>query len=302
MSDSLPMELILAILTDAAELFVVSDRASVCSLALTASFVRDIIRPILFRRMVVTDKNARAVGTALEIGTAGSLVLDLCLSYGSWEPQDQIVAGFTQIRCLRGYPDVMERILPRLPASAQKSLFKLQLWDDELVRNIPPSVTHVCLFFDRPRPPMLGPVESWLSALPSITHIGCELVTRRTEQARWDAPATANELAQDLQDLISAAKSRPVEFHFRLCGNISDALWAGYIGRICANSEQAGKVLQLDQRISLWRDTRIIDTLSDDLEACYIDAHAGVDVWSEARPVGELLADLNPKASETIND
>jgi len=286
MTDRLPTELVLAILQEAAELSIsAGDRATVVSMALTAKFVHKLLRPIMFRRVVMTSENTKLVGGLLQSDSVATLIRELCIVHAGWHKGQAGAAKLAQIRCIRGFRHTTESLVKGLPESGRASLSKVQVWNDQ-VFPVPPSVTHVCLLFDGICAPSPIIVAAWISTVPSLTHVGCEFVARR-EMSSWDTTAEPEKIAAGMRDAIAAGGQQLVELAVRLCGNVSDDHWESLLVALRTISI-ANQDMHLGRRLRIWRDERVLYDLDEDLKISADDALAGVDVWSEARTFDEL--------------
>ena len=156
MLNRLPTELTLEIFRQAAEIFVVHDRPSALSLAQTNRLMYLIIVPILLRRVVVTKTNVDAAADLFQRADRAALILDLTVTAASdWSLPRHVLGNLMSIQCIRGYRKNIETVIAALPETALSQLFKIQLWGETMLRHVPPSVTHVCLYADRLADPPL---------------------------------------------------------------------------------------------------------------------------------------------------
>jgi len=54
-----------------------------------------------------------------------------------------------RIRCLRGVVSLVETVINGLPPSGLASLYKIQLWNMATLPVVPPSFTHVCVYYNQ---------------------------------------------------------------------------------------------------------------------------------------------------------
>ena len=285
MFDSLPEELAIAIIVEAAECFAATDRASAVSLALTARYVYRMVRPILLRRVFVTKSYHHHVAEALTGAGVGPLVLDLTISFREWEPTLEVISCLENLRCIRGRPYVMSKAISLLLRSTRESLRDVQSWSESLLPYVPRHVTHICAYIDRASNPLLECLLNWLSLAQFITHIGAELVDRRDLAFNFQPDA----FVRELQRVLEAGGSRLQLVAFRICGDpAGDSQWEQLLDALKSWSRgSAMTAIQADRRVALWRDQRSLMHLADDIEASLNDSLAGVDIWSEARILAE---------------
>jgi len=102
MSCVLPPELVLAIACIAAEDMLVADRGSVVSLAQTAHFVYYTIAPFLYRRVVITRNNERAISLLLHNADACALIRDITVIWYNWTPEKETISNLTGLNSIAG--------------------------------------------------------------------------------------------------------------------------------------------------------------------------------------------------------
>jgi len=278
MLENLPIELALAIFREAAELFVLSDTddPSAVALAMTSRLVYITVRPTLLRRITLTDRNGDAIRALLFEADSAACIRDLTLAgYGRIEPS--IFGNLTGIRCLRGPRQDIIGAIAGLPPSGRTSLYKIQLWTTDQLPVIPSSVTHICLYSSEVENASLLESANWLHSASALTHIGWEFVSYPHNPLTVDLPPET--LAHNIDALFDFMGPQLCEVAIRLCGDCftASAEWGQYV--------QALRSAKCADRIRLWRDHRNFDDLDEDLGASFDDALAGVDVWSEARPL-----------------
>jgi len=285
----LPTELVLAVVREAAERFVIFDRESILSLALTARFVNDIVKPILYRRIFVNEGNVKKLDQVFKSTDLGKFVLDMCISTSRWRPERDVIFHFRNIRCLRGHEDPINRIMKDMPLSGHSSLFKIHLWKTApIIKSISPSVTHLVLYFDSLPEPFAHSVRPCLDRFPSVKHLAIELVTRKNDATWYDHP-DPEAFAKRLRVSLQAGGERLESLSVRLCGDLSDGLWIECLKKAQqAGSDESFKHLNMNGRIRIWRDQRVLENHEADMAACKVDLYRGVDVWSEAQPLTEL--------------
>jgi len=281
MLENLPIELALAIFREAAELFVLSDtdHPSAVALAMTSRLVYITVRPTFLRRITLTDKNGDAIRALLFEADSAACIRDLTLAgYGKVEPN--IFSNLTGIRCLRGPRGDVIGAIAGLPPSGLISLYKIQLWTTDQLPVIPLSVTHICLYSNEVDSNSLLAYK-WLHNSSALTHIGWEFVSYPHNPLTLDLPP--ERLADNLDALFDFIGPKLCEVSIRLCGDCftASAEWSQYV--------QALRRAKCANRIRLWRDHRNFDNLNEDLGASFDDALAGVDVWSEARPLEGIV-------------
>jgi len=285
MLESFPTELVMAIIVEAAELFVVSDRATVHSLALTARYVFYLIRPILLRRFFISDSNHLQVDRVLADQEAGALVLDLNIASSLWTATPEVFNCLKNLRCIRGLSETIKTAIPLLSESAKSLLREIQLWDDELIPNVPLGITHICLDPLGLGNPPLSYLVPWLRFVPSITHIGVEMVVRGDHRMS----ISPDDLARGLGCTLTAGGPRLQRVAVRICGEPSDdEPWERLIVVLKSWSRTDDMVaMKADQRVVLWRDRRVFKDWSEDTQAAINDPLAGIDIWTSARPLIE---------------
>ena len=290
MSTGLPIELVLEIFRHASEIFVASDRASAVALAKASRLAYTIVRPILLRRVAITDNNADAIDNLLLDTESAALILDFNITTGDCDPMTLRIYNLTNIRCIRGIAVLVRKTIAQLPESGRASLFKIQLWDAGM-HPIPPLITHLCLYSTAVDDASLPRILECVNSTPSLTHLGCEFVVRTDSEGSLFQPET---LVTCLRAILDAGGSQILQVAVRLCGHIvaTDVLWDAYLMALWAADieEPSGNWAH---RVHLWRDVRCFNDSSDDVAASIADGMAGVDVWSEARPLQTLLADAD---------
>ena len=295
MSTRLPLELLLSIFREAAELFVVSDRGTVTSLALTATFFHATVRRIAFRRIVVTKGNQDHIKPMLESGSISHLVCDLTLCCSDWSDSKTAAARLTNLEALRGYSDTLESIMRHLPSNTL--LRALQFWDfavqARLGAVVPASVSHASLFIDVYDLEHPEKIAAWMMDLPSVTHLGVELVELGPGSA---LPADPEELATCLEDVLAAIGQRIEQLSMRLCAKVSDELRLRYVAALQTHAQHDSRGLDMNRRLRIWWDSRAFDDSDADIAASEEDAREHRDVWSEAIPLAEMDATLSSEA------
>jgi len=289
MLECLPTELVITILQDAAEDAVnANDRGTAHSIALTDKLTHKIVRPLLFRRVVVTTDNVRLLRDVLRSADIAHLVLDLCLTAhpfgGDHEP---FARTLTRLKCLRGYSNNIQSALDGLSPSGRDSLYKLQIWEVDMLSSIPSSVTHVCLWMRSLNPPSRESVAGWVLHHTPLTHLAYELVLCQDEFSWDDRTFDPEDFAERVQAALEAGPQL-AQLSFRLCGHISDENWQECLVALRAQADDAPENLRMGSRVYIWRDLRLLKNYADDMKTCIIDCMTGVDVWSEARALKEL--------------
>jgi len=286
MLESLPTELAIAVIVEAAQHFAATDRGSAVSLALTASFVYRIVKPILLRRVFISSSNYKKIDSLLLTPGVGPLILDLNIAGTSWIPTPEVISGLKNLCCIRGAPYDLDKTIALLPQSARESLHEVQSWSDSVFLSyVPPRVTRVCVYFDRLGDPPLGGLIKWLHAVPLITHIGAELVD--IEDHAFNIPP--EDLVQGLEQVLKTGGSRLQTVAIRICGDpTNDDQWEHLLDKLRSWSwGSAMTAIRADQRVALWRDRRRLHSIDEDVRAAIDDSVTGVDIWSEARILAE---------------
>jgi len=289
MSDRLPVELALVIFRDAADIFVISDRPSAAALAQTCRLAYDTVRPILLRRVIATGSNSLALDYALRQGDNAPMIQDLSLTATAWGPSRPALRNLTNLRCLRGNPESIRIAIDGIPASAHASLFKLQLWNHYALRVVPPNVTHVSLCAKKIVGRVLQAFVAWVADTSSLTHFALEFIS--LEAASLWQDIVGENLVDGLRVIFKAGGPRLVEICVRLAGDIaseSSDNWNGILDMLREAQASEGDA-EWTNRLRIWRDTRRFVDYQDDIDTSISDARAGVDVWSEARPLAEFL-------------
>ena len=284
----LPTELVLAVVREAAELFVIFDRDSILSLALTARFVNDLVKPILYRRIFVDQSNVEKLDQVFKSTDYGKFVLDICISAGQWRPDIDVISHFRHIRCLRGLGRPISHIIDGMSLAGHSSLFKIHLWKTAPIKSIPPSVTHLVLYFDSLPEPFEHSVRPCLDEVPSLKHLAIELVARQ-DSGTWHNHLDPEAFAKRLCVSLQAGGERLESLSVRLCGDLSDGLWNECLKKAQQTGrDESFKHLNINGRIRIWRDQRVLENPEADMAACKVDLYRGVDAWSEAQPLTEL--------------
>ena len=285
MPTSLPTELVIAIIVEAAELFVADDRATVLSLAIAGRYIFTLVRPILLRRVFITDANHLQVNDVLANRQAGALVLDLNIASNLWKATPEAVNCLKNLSCIRGISDTIEIFISLLPVLDRAPLRDVQLWDEALIQDMPVTVTHVCLYAGELHDPPLDYMVSWLRSMSSITHIGVEIVSRRDNPINL-AP---EDLARGLATVLVSGGLRLQRIAVRVCGELSnDRPWELLLAVLKSWSSTSEMVaMQADRRVALWRDRRIFEDWKDDVQAGIDDPLAGTDIWASASLLAE---------------
>jgi len=289
MAERLAIELALMIFCEAAETFVVSDYPSALALAQTSRIVYNHIRAIILRRVILTNHNARAIENLLLRSDSAALVLDSTLKANAcqWKPPSWLFINLTNIRCLRGAEDLIDIAIGGLPTSARATLFKIHLWTSSLLTVSTENLTHISVYLtdvaNDPEP--FSPALQWVNSCSSLTHLGIELVSR--EDCEYNRFVESQQLMASLRTIFDAGGPRLREIAIRLCGEIYTTAdnWAHYLNRF----RDASAIYGWDQRVRIWRDRRNFECIEEDIEAGIVDAAAGIDVWSEALPLGVLV-------------
>jgi len=276
MPERLPTELVLAVFREAAENFVISDRPSVLAIALTSRLAFNTVESILLRRITVIDNNTEAIQEILGDARRAALILDVTLA-SNWDPPRAIFCNLTKLQCLRGYHVDIASAISGLPSSGLTSLYKIQVWGAEPPPVVPPSVSHLCYYNAYPGFPPLGYMVDWVTKTPTITHLGCEFVSRGDVPIAEDF--TPEMLTHGLHALFTKSGQNLCEVSIRLCGEVftTPSNWTRFV--------EALRREGWAERVRLWRDSRNIRDASIDLNASISDSFSGVDVWSEARPL-----------------
>ncbi|EJD37268.1 hypothetical protein AURDEDRAFT_129567 [Auricularia subglabra TFB-10046 SS5] len=285
----LPTELALHILLCAAHDSVASDRAWVVELALVSRFVCELVQPVLYHTMVVTDSNQVAVeklagdiASARIFHSVRRLVADYSLR--SWDDSDvlRLFGGVTSIDA----PLEIIKVLSVSPEFRPRSLVVRYCWfagfTDELPRTALAAVTHVAGFFPNGSQPegtlTAEHVMHFLDAMPSLTHFGLDLL----DISRfYDPPDGEDEEVREILDLdaldlaLRAALCSPriQVVALRVGGD-----WLSYwpdIVRIAVRLQ--------DARVFGWHDTRPMRSWEKEAMYSTSDAWAGRTVWTEAQ-------------------
>jgi len=291
MPERFPIELVGVILQEAVELFIASDRHTVVSVALTAKFIYRLVRPILFRRLVVTQRNKDRISQLLRRNEINDLVLDLGFAEDYWDP-GPIAFTLKNLRCLRGYTYWVDKMLEGLPPSSQSSLRKLQLWQTYPTDGvqIPPSVTHLCLYNSVVEPPSPEQVMAWVAAIPALTHLGLDFVVFVNPDRLDDSSLSLEpgELARELEMVFHTCGANLQQLSMRLCINMSESRWQQILDALRVRARENSSGLELERKIRLWWDRRVPRSLSEDLAQSADYFLGGVDVWSEGRSLSEF--------------
>jgi len=295
MLDSLPAELVLMIMRSAAETFVGSHRGTVISLAQTARFTYAAVKPILYRRLVVTYCNKHTIKAFMNNTTLAVHVRELLINRFDWTPSAAVLANFRNLRSLSGIHSRVQHVLDRLAPDARPSLQTVHIWNTTLLHNLPASVTHVCLYLQHfdDRPPLRSLVD-WLTTTPSVTHIGLEVVPHSEHplavtdaSPERDGPRAtfARRLARELCALLDVAGPRLSQLNVRMGGWM--ATDEGWVPAVRVLRRAAASNNSINQKLHLWRDHRHINNLNQDANASLDDAFAGVTVWDQGRTLLE---------------
>ena len=286
MLECLPLELVVGILRHAAEIFLSTERQTVVALAQTAKLVYNVVAPILYRRIVVTQANINLLGAFFRNLDLSPLVRHLALTAPEWTPPEDVIVRWTQLQSLTGAAAPIQFVLNHLGPVGRMSLTKIQYWNSPLLDNVPPSVTHACIYVgDADNHHSFRAVVGWIDALPALTHVAIELVARNgTREREW--PSVALSLDESLVAVLRNKGGRQIQrLSIRLGGKLAEeAFWLAFVDRLrLQTGHSAG-----DPRIELWRDQRVVTDFEDDVRASIQDAYAGVDVWTESRPLTEV--------------
>ena len=271
----LPAELALEILRAAAETFITSDRRTVVHLALTGSLIYDLVSPVLYQRLVVRASHSHKLAAVFNNKRICTHIRELAITDSDWRPPPS-ASNLVGLRSLTGQSGPIALFLETLPCGhpALARLRTVQLWNDVVLRGVPPTVTRVCLWLWQIGDPQLQALVDWLESAPSVTQIACELVEHDEHRMK----IVPERLVEALYAVLDAGGSRLENLSVRMAGNAAeDPQWTAFLVAL----RQYGKV---DPRIRLWRDRRRIWDFEDDAKTSTDDSFVGRDIWSEARP------------------
>jgi len=289
--ERLPIELILTIWEVAAEHLVISNRTTACSLAQCSKSTHHLVRPILFRTVVLFDQNLDSFTQALLVGNAGTLVRDLTILTSIWFPKPEVIPTFTQLKYLSGYTVVIEKFLGCLPHSHKVTLRKIHARGANVITNLQLSVTHVCItttdLVSGSSP--VACFANWVSAQPSIRWFGYEVIAGIPEVwSRRERRLEPAELASGFINVLTQG-SPSLQLNLRMAGPMSsDVLWDQFITTLQSQSRNGKDSPNLEKQIHIWRDQPSVGSTMREFGLVKIDAYEGRDVWSEAIPL-ELI-------------
>ena len=286
MLELLPTELAIAVIVEAAEYFAATDRKSAVSLALTARYVYHIVRPILLRRVFISDSNCKKINDLLLTPGVGPLVLDLNIAAIMWLPTPEVISCLTNLYCVHGVAMQLAKTISPLSQSARESLCELHIWSDGImISRVPSRVTRVCVYLEQLGDPPLADLIMWLRAVPLITHIAAELVDAG-DHAFYIPP---EDLVQGLEQVLEIGGPHLQAIAIRICGDpTDDDQWEPLLDTLKSWSRSSAMAaIRVDRRITLWRDRRRLSGVEEEMRAAIDDSMTGVDIWSNGRVLAE---------------
>lgn len=282
MLESLPTELSLDILQLAAETLVITDRSNATSLATTSRTIYDLIKPILYRRAVVTRKNIKSFEFMTQNLALCGLIRELTITWPDWEPDDDIVVAFTALWSLSGIKHRVSHVFSRLPLDVRSSITRVGLWNMAMPDTIPPAVTHVCLYLeDFDDVSVLDGFREWIGAALTLTHLGLEIISHREHSLGSNDPVEfSRELAHELAEFLKTHGDGVQQLAIRVGGWLAcdQESWTVFHDSIRSGAGDR----PVDARIRIWRDCRTIHDYEEDTRASVDDALGGVDIWTES--------------------
>jgi len=281
----IPIELVGAMLQTAAELYLVSDRATVLNIAKSCSIGYTYAIPILYRTLVIDGTNshlfAPVFNESVPFRIAGGLLSRpaterLCwhvrrLFLGINQMMDPLRFGrlFPQLQAIFGFGDLFltESDYGQLPSSL-RSFHALSI---PHVQWIPPPITHLCIFWQFGHLSVNKLVE-WFEARVSdtVTHVALELNDDLEPDQEEDFVVT-------LRYLLGRSATAPVVI--RIYSDAINAISIRIMLRTIGNMDAMQR-----QRVLIWRDEREIRGGFGDINTSKLDAVCGRTPWSEALP------------------
>ena len=279
------MELVGAMLQTAAELYLISDRATVLNIAKSCGIGYTYAIPVLYRTLVIEDTNthlfAPVFNESAPFRVAGGLLSRpaterLCwhvrrLFLGINETLDPLRFGrlFPQLQAVFAFGDLFltKNDYGQLP-SRLWSFHALSIPRDQWV---PPTITHLCIFWTLDYLSVDELIE-WFETRVSntVTHVALELNVPLE-------PDQGTDFAVILQYLLgrSATALLAIRIYSKAIDPNSIRIMLKGIGNMDAAQRQ---------RVIVWHDERDIQDGLVDVYTSKVDAICGRTPWSEASP------------------
>ena len=275
------MELVCAVLRTAGDAFLLSDRATMLSMARSFGLAYTVAIPVLYRTLTVDKNNqsklSKMFGEAQILSNAGGLFA-IPSAQRLWrhvrrlfvEPAvhfpDMYLRHFINLQALYTFRPLTAARCGHLPTSS--SLTHIYTLAAVVSPYSPQSTTHVSFYVGFHGQMGFQDIQALVNNSTTITHLAIEL----------GAPLS-REREKPLRDFLEAITLRPsVELvAFRIYNEaVKDVHTVGMV------RSAARAIHDPTHRVRLWLDRRLIEDIRDDINASKEDAITGRTTWSEA--------------------
>jgi hypothetical protein len=300
MSDKLPVEIVEIIMYSAARAFVIEDRASVVSLAISCSTAYHAVAPHLYSVMwcnndnslhitqLFADANVIEGGARLQ-GTSASRVARhvRMITYTTTNRVYPINARdielFTALESALVSGEFAHNVL------RSRALRSLEIWDvtsgHRNMRSRLPAMTHYAIITapddpDRSPPRELGPLAEFLQEHTQLTHIGVVILLykRLSLGENW-----VGRVARGIQQVLEHSHVAVLAFYIGGASReLTNNLELCTLGAIASHMRGSP---QDRERVRIFRDERQLVDHDGLGRARMADANAGIDLWTKARPL-----------------
>ncbi|KAH7099545.1 hypothetical protein BKA62DRAFT_709272 [Auriculariales sp. MPI-PUGE-AT-0066] len=288
MLDAVPTELAIHIIRSAALQFIAIDRPTVISLAQTSTVVYKVVAPVLYRVIVVSEKNMNIVRELMFVPDfehlaqrVGALVRELLLLFTSIDDSGdtrRVLRFMTGVESISAFSGVAVSLLPETSSLRCLKLgYAREL--DSLPQPVKFNLTHISLYVGNTTDYVQSPVgycAHVLGALPTITHVGLGLITVEDDDARWQWVNGFNIPVFEL--LLRAILA------FNKVRHVAIRVSGGFVARYTEIENLLRQVK--DTRATIWCDHRRLESWPKYAEVLVDDAWNERNVWSEARAMG----------------
>ncbi|KAH7064501.1 hypothetical protein BKA62DRAFT_736915 [Auriculariales sp. MPI-PUGE-AT-0066] len=298
--ESLPNELVAYIFQTAAYLFRFTDRNTVVRLALTSSFIYDIVAPILYEQIFISSHRDEVALSALLIHevAAASVLKHVRFLYTG--PNDifsasSVAALFTAVNGVYGSIKLWDSVASAQMERGITIATDLRAWtvealpdnlrgvDQQSLRGLTrlhSFIPFACTdddfleFFDD----IAGWTRNVLELVPSLTHLGFSYVN---PGLTTESTATKDlEVFSGILRAVAASKQPCVQIMaLRIAGQATSYLDA-YL-RVARTMDEDWAM----QRMHIWADYRNIGTWTREIDVMGEDGRKGRSIWTEAKSV-----------------
>ncbi|KAH7096812.1 hypothetical protein BKA62DRAFT_833739 [Auriculariales sp. MPI-PUGE-AT-0066] len=301
MAEKLPIELVDYILRLAAYQFRFHNRSTVVKLALTSSFVYNIVAPILYERLIVeSDTEVDSFSEVMDDKAVAASVLKhvrvLCSAY-QLHISSSVAAHFVKLEAVYGSINTWSSIAQAQARSGSTIAAEVRFWTVDLPADFPQTyhhteiqnLTHVHSFM--PNFALLhtfleisrdaaGWTRHILELLPRLTHLGFSHVSPEEPSDEEEAKEKDLGVFELIVKTVAACQKPCVQvLAVRLTGSAVARVEAYIRVAQAANEDWA------TQRVCIWLDKREVRDWTDEVSLMAEDARRECTIWTESKPL-----------------